>query len=394
MATTIIQDILSKGNNINKGITEKIQALNNNNNKFKTDLTNKLKAVIESINAFKSTNLQSLTEAKNKLAAATSELEQTKNNLANTQQELNRVKNDLANTQNEMQNINATKNALEQKVRTLEEQIKQTELNYQNQINGIRQEMSDKFTQEKRVIQQEHDNQIAQFNQEKNALQQQIQNAEQAQQEANNNISRLQQEQNGLIQNLGTINEFLSQQLNLISQINTDQPEINDYTDLLNAIQTGLSGVIGEINQAVASNTTISTSSLTPLYDKFVSLSPDQQDNILQSLGPEYATRIREDMINPTPINKQNIQNILSRRYSGNLLRGGKRRRKTMKKLNRRTRRKMRGGYIYTESDDELKKNSRDVSNSRSSKLNSISNRKSKLSSPKSQRRTRRKLTK
>lgn len=394
MATTIIQDILSKGNNINKGLSEKIQALNNNNNKFKTDLTNKLKAVIESINAFKSTNLQSLTEAKNKLAAATSELEQTKNNLANTQQELNRVKNDLANTQNEMQNINATKNALEQKVRTLEEQIKQTELNYQNQINGIRQEMSDKFTQEKRVIQQEHDNQIAQLNQEKNALQQQIQKAEQAQQEANNNISRLQQEQNGLIQNLGTINEFLSQQLNLISQINTDQPEINDYTDLLNAIQTGLSGVIGEINQAVASNITISTSSLTPLYDKFVSLSPDQQDNILQSIGPEYATRIRGDMNNPSPINKQNIQNILSRRYSGNLLRGGKRRRKTMKKLNRRTRRKMRGGYIYTESDDELKKNSRDVSNSRSSKLNSISNRKSKLSSPKSQRRTRRKLTK
>lgn len=371
MASGIIQDILSKGKTINTELTAKIKTLNDSNSTFNNKLTQKLNDIIAAISAFKSTNLQGLTETKNKLATVTTELEKTKASLNDTQNELARVKGDLENIQTQLASANATKNNLEEQIRQLNDKIAQSERQYNEQINAIKDEMTKKSEQEKQELQRQYNETITTLNNEKATLQKGIEDAQRAQKEATDNLSALQQEQNGLIQNLSTINEFLSQQLNLISQINTTKPEINDYTDLLDAIQTGLSGVIGEINQAVATN------SSTPLYDKFMRLSDAEKDEIYRTIGQDYANTIIRNISEATPISKQNIQNILARRYNGNLLRGGnsrtgKRIRKTMKKRHRRTRKKMRGGYIYSAS-KQLDKASSVISSSSSSKSKSKS---------------------
>lgn len=382
---TIIQDILSKGKSINDELSKKIELLNQRNSNFNQELTKKLNDIISAISAFKSTNLEGLTETKNKLTAVTDELETTKENLQQTQNELNRVKTDLDNVQNNLQNTNAIKNDLEQKVRELDEKIKQTDLEYQNQINAVRREMSQKFTEDKKALEKQHDEDITQLNNEKTTLQKGIEEAERAQTQAINDLNALQKEQGDLITNLGTINAFLTRQLELITSINTEQPNGTDYTTLLETIQNGLTGVIGEINQAVATNTTtaVATNTTTPLYDKFVKLSKEQQDEIFSMIGQKYAQQIMKDIKLPTSINKTNIQNILRRYYQGDLLRGGRRKRKTikkrhirtrktMKKRHRRTRKKMTGGYVYSSS-NKLDKASSVISESFDSKSKSIS---------------------
>lgn len=379
MSSTIIQDILSKGKTINDELSKKIELLNQRNSNFNQELTKRLNDIINAIAAFKSTNLQGLTETKNKLSEVTNELETTKQNLQQTQSELERVKTELANTQTELQNANATKNELEQRVRDLDERMRQIELEYQNKINGVREEMAQKTTQEKKAMQEQFDQDMAALNNQKMALEKEIQEAKNKETEAINNLNALQKEQEGLIVNLGTINEFLARQLELISTINTEQPNNADYATLLETIQNGLTGVIGEINQAVATNTTPITSvSQTPLYDKFIKLNEDQQKEIYGVIGQSYADVIERDMA-LSPPDKLNIQNILKKYYSGDLLRGGRRRRKTMKKKHRKTHKLMnkyqRGGYIYSTS-KELDRASSIIS--KSSRTKSMSNSKTR----------------
>jgi len=232
--------------------------------------------------------------------------------------------------------------------------MRQIELEYQNKINGIREEMAQKTTQEKKAMQEQFDQDMAALNNQKMALEKELQEAKNKETEAINNLNALQKEQEGLIVNLGTINEFLARQLQLISTINTEQPNNADYATLLETIQNGLTGVIGEINQAVATNTTPITSvSQTPLYDKFIKLNEDQQQEIYGIIGQSYANIIKRDMASSPP-DKLNIQNILKKYYSGDLLRGGKRRRRTMKKKHRKThkliKKNQRGGYVYSTS--------------------------------------------
>lgn len=377
MSATIIQDILNNGKAINDNLGRKIQLLNTRNTSFNQELTKRLNDIIGAIDAFKSSNLQGLTETKNKLTEVTNELQTTKQDLEQTQAELNRVKQDFANVQNELQTANARKNELEQQVRDLDQRIKQTELEYQNKINGVRQEMSDKATQEKKDMQTAFDNQIAALNNEKSQLQKDINDAKQAQNDAVNRLSTLQKEQDGLIQNLGTINQFLAQQLSLIDTINTEQPNMVDYSDLLDQIQRGLSGVITGINQAVSTNTTMGS------RDSNADKGPyDVETNFnnllnLHNESPsgqysQYITKVNRTINNgtkiTTDINKyindaergipqaiQQLRNILATNklpvdpYNPT---GGRRKRRTMKKRYRRTRKQQKGGYTYDSSKD------------------------------------------
>jgi len=376
MSATIIQDILNNGKAINDNLGRKIQLLNTRNTSFNQALTKRLNDIIGAIDAFKSSNLQGLTETKNKLTEVTNELQTTKQNLEQTQAELNRVKQDFASVQNELQTANARKNELEQQVRDLDQRIKQSELEYQNKINGVRQEMSDKATQEKKDMQTAFDNQIAALNNEKAQLQKDINDAKQAQNDAVNRLSTLQQEQDGLIQNLGTINQFLAQQLSLIDTINTEQPNMVDYSDLLDQIQRGLSGVITGINQAVSTNTTMGSRGSnveTGPYDVETNF-----NNLLnlhnESPSGQYSQYKRkvDAMPNGTKITSvidanikdaergipqaiQNIKNILVTNklpvdpYNPT---GGRRKRRTMKRRYRRTRKQQKGGYTYDSSKD------------------------------------------
>lgn len=356
MATTVIQDILNNGKSINDKLQEKISLLNQRNSAFNGTLTKKLNDIISAIGQFKSTNLQGLTETKNKLTSVTDELTATKQQLGQTQSELEQVKNSLATSQSELQTTTTLKTELEQKVTDLNDKIRTLDLEYQNKMNGMNDTMTQKNNEEKNAIKQEYDAKITELNNEKTELQKSIQDAQQSQNGAIEKLSLLQKEQEGLVNNLGSINALLANQLELISSINTDQPNDEEYSKLLETIQNGLGGVISEINQAVSSSQQASN---TPLYDKYMTLTQPQKDEILYSLAPEYSQKIVS-----SPADKKNINSILFQRYRGNLLLGGKRRKykKTMKKdtkkqkrhqktkRHRKTKKNLKGGYIYSSS--------------------------------------------
>lgn len=375
MASNIIQDILNNGKAINNELGKKIELLNQKNSKFNGDLTKRLNDIISSISSFKNTNLSGLTETKNKLASVTKELETTKMNLQQTQNELENVKTALSSTQNELQTANSKRNELEQQNRDITNKITQLQTEYDNKINGIRDEMSKKSTEEKKQMTQEFNNKMEELNSEKINLQKAIEDAQQKQTEAVNNLAMLQKEQDGLINNLSTINEFLTKQLELISNINIEQPNIDEYNGLLETIQSGLGGVINEINQAVLPSSQTQSSSQTPLYDKFIKLSEQQKQEVLSQMERQYVNTILTNIQNPTPENKMNINNIILRHYNGNLLRGGKKSKHSKNKTNKLNKkhktkkhlRRQKGGYTYSSS-KELDKASSIVSASPNTK--------------------------
>jgi hypothetical protein len=120
-------------------------------------------------------------------------------------------------------------------------------------------------------------------------------------------------------------------------------------------------------------------STLTPLYDAFIQLDPEQQEDILK---PIYKMREKDALIaivnrvidsrDTNDISdKKNIDNILSK-YNLMPKKGGRRRRKTIKKhckLTKKRRKLYKGGYVYSSS-KELDKSSSVISNS-SNKMSS-----------------------
>jgi hypothetical protein len=130
-------------------------------------------------------------------------------------------------------------------------------------------------------------------------------------------------------------------------------------------------------------------------------LSNDDKEKIydkLDEIDIAYAEMIRQQLNSGNP-NKKDINNILQRRYVNNLtsgenniLRGGRRKRKTMKKRPQRTRklRKLqKGGYTYSSS-KELDKASSVISNSSSSRSRSRTNSGSKSKTIRNKKKSRR----
>jgi hypothetical protein len=392
----IINEILTKGEQINSNLNGKIKLLNDRNTTFYGELKQRLTNILLEINNFKDTNLQGLTETKNQLTAVTTELENTRRELDKTKSELDNVRAELLNVQSQLQESTISKNELEGRVRELEKDIQRIDEDYQKQMDTIKQEMNNTLSQEKNALQEEHDKQIAALQQEKNNLLDQINEAKKNEEEAINNLSKLQDDQNSLIEKLGTINQVLAKQLETIDTISIDQPNINAYSDLLTGIEAGLKGVMGGINQAVAN-----TSGTQPLANKSVTQSYDAEANYnnLRNLIQTYRdppdllkylsnnvdlTKLNKgekyilSMVS-SPQNKQSIIDILNK-YKLNIpntISGGKRKRKrrTMKKRSKKTRKLrkkyQKGGYTYSAS-KELDKASSIVSNS--SVSNYISN--------------------
>jgi len=390
--TTVIQDILKNGRLINDELGKKISLLNQNNGKFKDTFTQKLKSIIAAIDSFKSTNLQGLTDTKEKLTSVTNELNVTKETLLKTQSELEQIRTALSTTQSDLQNVTSVKNGLEQKERELNDKIRQLETEYQNKLNGVRQEMSDKATQEKKNMQQDFDSQIAALNNEKADLQKGIQEAQQSQTEAVNKLSALQTEQTNLVNNLGEINSLLTRQLELISNINTDGANDAEYSELLDTIQSSLGGVISEINQAVSGqNQNQSAYDVEINYNNLMSLQDENKLNSFLDNNTDGTVKraIQTNISNAKNGDPQSIDEI-KRVLTANQIKvrppssifGGKRTSKTMKKKNSKTRKlnrklKQRGGYTYSSS-RELDKASSIVSSSSGSKSKSKNKNKNK----------------
>jgi hypothetical protein len=387
MPTDVINEILQKGTDINNKLGEKIGLLKDRNIKFNTDLLEKLNEISSAISAFKNTNIQGLTDTKNKLAEVSNELATTKATLNQNQNQLEIVQANLSAAQNKIQTSNAIIIELERKDKELNEKLVQLQTTYDNKISEIRDEISTKSTEEKNTMQQEFNNQITAINNEKAQLQHEVEGAKLAQTEAVANLTALQNDQENLIVSLGNINSFLTKQLELIDSINVGSPDIEDYTFLLDTIQKGLGGVISNINQAVSAPVNSDT------YDKFISLTPDQQTEILDTLQATQQNYIEENIDTTDPLVKNNIRNILSRNYKGHLLKGGKRKnkRKTIKKIgSKRTKKLMKnlkGGYVYSSSKD-LDKASSIISASSNSNSNSNSKSKSNKKAHKTKRRS------
>jgi chromosome segregation ATPase len=393
--TSVIQDILNNGKAINDELGKKISLLNQRNGRFKETFTTKLKEIITSIERFKSTNLQGLTETKDRLTNVTNELNGTKETLARTQGELEQIRTALSTTQTELQNVTSVKNGLEQKERDLNDKILQLETEYQTNINNVKEEMTQKANNEKSSMKQDFDSQLAALNNEKADLQKGIQEAQQSQTEAVNKLSALQTEQNNLVNNLGEINSLLTRQLELISNINTEQPNDAEYSELLDTIQSSLGGVISEINQAVSGqNQNQSAYDVESNYNNLMSLYDTNRFNAFLDNNTDgtvkraIQTNIREAK-NRNPQSIDEIKRVLTANQikvrPPSSISGGKRRSKTMKKKNSKTRKlnhklnrklKQRGGYVYSSS-RELDKASSIVSSS-SSKSRTKSKNKSK----------------
>jgi len=330
-------------------------------------------------------------------------LENTRTQLEQTKLALEKVTTDLNASQTELTNANSIKNELEVQVRDLNKTIEMMDTEYINKIETIKQDMNKNAAQEKSALQEEYNNQIAALVNEKNDLLKQIEQAKESEKVAMENLTKIQGDQDSLIQQLATINEILVQQLKSIDDINADQPNIDSYSDLLTSIEQGLNSVKGEINQAVSNviQPVANTSQTqTPFYDKFMSLSPDDKEKIYDKLDETdigYAEMIRQQLNSGNPQDKQNINNILKRRYvdnlngAENLLRGGRRKRRTMKKRPKKTRKlrkSQKGGYTYSAS-KELDKASSVISNSSTSTSNSGFKTRTIRSKKKSRRRSR-----
>lgn len=388
-STNVIQDILFKGKQINDELTKKVGQLHQDNSKFHKYLTERLNSIINIISNFKTKELKGISDAKIKLNEVTGELTTTKQTLENTKTELERVKTELDNVKNEMLSVSSKKNELEQQIRNLDDKIKQIELQRSNEINGVREEMSKRTTQEKKAMEEEFNKQITNLNNEKQSIQNALNEAKNKEQEAINNLTSLQKEQDNLTLQLGTINSFLAKQLELISNIGTDKADSEEYNSLLDTIEKGLTGIMNEINMS-SSNTNTNTNTNTnknnseTLYDKFMKLDENKKQEIYDYLdnkyGSQYSNAMKNDIKSNDVNRKNNINNILSRYYNGDLLKGGRRVRKSCKlrvisrkKGSRRKTRKtrvksrMRGGYIYN-ANKQLDKESSIISETSHSK--------------------------
>jgi hypothetical protein len=403
-----INDIITTGRQMNEKITQKIDELNKNNDEFYERLSNRLTNILNSISNFKETNLKGLTDTKNQLDIVKTELDTTKRELEQAKLALEKVTTDLNNSQTELLNATSTIRDLEKQVKDLNKTIEMMDTEYINKIETIKQEMNENAAQQQKDIQTEYDNKSAALEDDRNNLLKQIEQAKGSEQLAIENLTNLKRDQDKLIQELAAIKELLVNQIVSIDTIKTDQPNINSYSELLDNIEQGLNGVMSGINQAVANTSVIqpvANTSVTPYnadenYNKLRNLIPIYPDpnKLLKYLTDTIDLRKLNTTEKSTlsmvssPQNKPYIIRILND-YKLNIpnISGGRRRRRTMKKRPKKTRKlrkRQKGGYTYSAS-KELDKASSVVSNSSSSTDNSGSKTKTIRSKKKSRRRSR-----
>ena len=186
-----------------------------------------------------------------------------------------------------------------------------------------------------------------------------------------------------------------------------DNPNLNNFNELLQNIEAKLRSIMDGINEAV-SNTTLGrpsnrsanvSSKQVPFYDTFKALDQDQKDAIYNILiqktsGPRRVTEMKDYLEKQSQSQarnvgtEQSINSFLEFYFNkdGTTLtekqRGGKRKRKTMKKRTKKTRKLMKkyqkGGYTYSAS-KELDKASVIVSDASGSNSGSNSNFKTRI---------------
>jgi DNA repair exonuclease SbcCD ATPase subunit len=311
-------------------ITQKVETGKQKVKAYKDDIIKQLKNVVDQLEQLKkNSKLSSIPQLQGQLINSNEAL-QKKN------EELNQTKKQLEDSNRELTNlrekINIITSDLERKNKEL------TDALYK----------SDESNKEKDKIIQGLNTEIQQLKQQKD--------------EAERKLNATQQDINSLIQRIAMINDTLVKQIGLIDTIAGELGDNSDITEGFQAISGNIQAIINMINSSDRTSQPQPISS----YDKFVSLSQSQKTDLINKISQineAHARMITEDYPkSKTDITKkQNVENILSKYVD--MMRGGKRRRRTMKKRSKKTKKILKGGYVYSFS-KELDKASSVVSNS------------------------------
>ena len=424
-----ISKIESIGETIGNSLNEKILKLTSINNGFNQHLLEKLKLLkklAEEIRDFREKNADELKNTKNNLALVTGSLNQTKQELKLTQTALEQAKRTLSTIQQDLLTTTEDQKRLNSEIADLNAKIAQTESDHKQQIANITNQKEDERLQQREQLQKEFDERIANLNREKTEIERQLDETNRLQAESQQKIAAFESEQQSLITRLGVVNELLVKQLSMINTV-IDEPNFDEYNTLLESIESALRGVLDGINQAVSSSTSSSNSGTTDKVDPNYNIDTNyknlldqynQRKNIqdfakylipkIQSNQRTLYEREKNRLIQRLfevkdaesyPEIKEKIKELLRENgiiipsiYNSN---GGKRKRKTMKKKHRKSRKLMKGGYTYNKN-DKLDKASSDVSNSlnSSSGSNSNTNKRSRRRSSRPRSRTKRRSIK
>jgi len=301
------------------------------------------------------------------------------------QQQITQLKQQLNDKTSELQAVQENLKQSTQRITDLETNIN----DLTRQIND-----KDKQIQDLTNANAGKDTEIKNLNDQKQALEQQKKSAEDALAAANQQVT-------GLVQQIDTINRYLLQQVQLIDTISKELGTIDsgDIAQQFNIISTNIDAIRKLINTGSGGAEAAQAEPLEPdfgadiedLYNLFISseqLIKDQFYRTLNQTGNSSSIAIIQNNIRRAIDTKDaksitKIKSELKKLKDSGLKfnfnpRGGKRRHKTMKKRHRRTRKKMRGGYIYSAS-KQLDKESSVISSSSSSKSKSKSKSKSQI---------------
>ena len=377
MADGPLKDALDALDNKITSITGKVESQQQRVRVYKEQLVNKLRQLMEQINKLKTNNnltsipqlRQQLEETQKQLIDKTNELETTKTNLAETTQNLQEL---------------------------------------QINIEGLNKEIQDKTQQidELERTNGEKDTQITQLQAEKQQLEQQ-------KNEAETNLRNANQQIDTLIQRIGQINANLGNQIELIDRIANELGDLDNDSDEVSiqfiAVSDNIMAIMNIINNPGQEGAEVPTEvppsgqlfnqDIEQLYKQFMESDQRAKDMLYNDLrGKTEASsisKIQNSISKARNTMDQNDPDVIVIKSELKKLKdagvrlnfnmpgsyGGKRKYRTMKKRNKKSRKIMkkrqRGGYVYSSS-KELDKSSSVISESSGYKTNSNSKTRSK----------------
>lgn len=293
---------------------------------------------------------------------------QLKQQLAQLQQQLNDKTSELQSVQDNLTQATKRITDLETNINDLTKQIGDKD----KQILDLTNSNSAKDTD------------IKNLNDQKQALEQEKKSAQDALAATNLQVTNL-------VKQIDSINQYLQQQIQLIDRIVQELGTLDsgNIAEQFGIISTNIEAIRKLINSGSGGAEEANPPPPPPLTDydveqNIANLStlrsnPDKRPYLrfIKSLDSQIARQINDNIgkFNPNdnndPIRKLLQDNKITVNLEPSIL-GGKRRHKTIKKKHRRTRKKMRGGYIYSSS-KLLDKASSVISSSSSSKSKSKS---------------------
>lgn len=354
MATSPLNDALNGLGTTIDSITQKVETGKQKVKAYKEEIVQKLSEVIKQLEKLKENqNIKDIPKIQGQLLNSNEALQKTTESLNLTKKQLDESNAKLENLQQTLDGVNTQLANV-----TAELAKKQEELG--SATDGLK----------------EKDATIQSLNEEMARLQQQ-------KAEAEKQVGEAQGEVTSLIDRIGQINQTLVKQIELIDTIAGELGNNEDVMQGFAAISRNIEAIVNLINNPDRTAKQPTAASNTPLYDKYSKLSNEEREAILDKIREKNERDYQIIMesfskAESDPVFKRNIQNVLSR--NSDIMFGGRRKRRTMKRRGKKTRKLYKGGYVYSSS-KQLDESSSIITSSSDSNSNSNSKTKSRTSS-------------